>query len=75
MGKNCMGKCMGKNSVCNGCHDLTMLCLNMINIAIITDKGVDYHRIIHYISKSEEIRFLENSVLENGSYTSNVNQY
>ena len=30
------------NSVCNGCHDLTMLCLNISNIAIITVKGVDY---------------------------------
>ena len=30
------------NSACNGCHDLTMLCLNISNIAIITVKGVDY---------------------------------
>ena len=27
--------------VCNSCHDLTMLCLNIRNISIITTKGVD----------------------------------
>ena len=31
-----------QNSICNGCHDLTMLCLNISNIAIITVKGVGY---------------------------------
>ena len=25
-----------QDSVCNGCHDLTMLCLNLSDIAIIT---------------------------------------
>ena len=34
-------------SVCNGCHDLTMLCLNSSDIAIITVKGVDYRCIFH----------------------------
>ena len=28
-------------SVCSGCHDLAMLCLNVRNIAIITVEGVD----------------------------------
>ena len=27
---------------CNGCYDLTMLCLNISDIAIITAKGFDY---------------------------------
>ena len=31
-----------QNSICNGCHDLTMLCLNISNIAIVTTKAVDY---------------------------------
>ena len=42
-----------QNSVCNSCHDLTMLCFNISNIAIIAVKGVDYRCIILDISKSE----------------------
>ena len=41
-------------SLCNDCHDLSMLCLNISDIAIITIKNVDYLCIIHNISKSEE---------------------
>ena len=52
----------------NGCHDLIMLCLNISNIAIVTVKGVDYHCIIHDTSKSEAIRLLENSVLDDCGY-------
>ena len=57
-----------QSSICNGCHDLTMLCLDIKNIAIITVKGVDYRRIIHDISKSEAIHLLEHSVLEDRGY-------
>ena len=39
-------------SLCNGCHHLTILCLNISYIAIITVKNVDYCCIIHYIRKS-----------------------
>ena len=39
--------------VCNGCHDLTMLSVNISDIVIITIKNVDYYCIIHNISKSE----------------------
>ena len=38
--------------LCNGCHDLSMLYLNISNIAIITVKNIDY-RIMYNISKSE----------------------
>ena len=31
-----------QDSLCNGCHDLIMLCLSINNIAIITSKGVHY---------------------------------
>ena len=31
-----------QDSVCNGCHDLIMLCLNISDIAIITVKNFDY---------------------------------
>ena len=53
-----------QNSFCNGCHRLTMLCLSLSDVAIITVKGVDYHCIIHEISKSATIHLLENSVLD-----------
>ena len=54
--------------VCNGCHYLAMLCLNISNIVIITVKGVDYCCIIYDIIKSKAIRFLEKSVLEDRGY-------
>ena len=54
--------------VCNGCHDLTMLCHNISDIAIITVKNVDHCGIIHDINKSEAINLLENYVLEDRGY-------
>ena len=48
--------------VCNGCHDLTILSVNMSDIAIITVKNVDYRCIIHNIIKSEAINLLKNYV-------------
>ena len=57
-----------QDSVCNGCHDLTMLNVNINDIAIITVKNVDYHCIIHNNSKSEAINLLKNSVLEDRGY-------
>ena len=56
-----------QDSVCNGCHDLAMLSVNMSNIAIITVKNVDYSCTIHN-SKSEAITLLKNSVLKNPGY-------
>ena len=57
-----------QDSVCNGCHDLTMLSVNISNITIITIKNVDYCCIIHNISKSEAINLLKNSVLDDHGY-------
>ena len=45
-----------------------MFCLNINDIAIIIDKGVDYHCSIHDISKSEAIHLLKNSVLDDCGY-------
>ena len=42
-----------------------MLSVTISDIAIITVKNVDYHCIIHTISKSETINLLKNSVFEN----------
>ena len=53
-----------QDSVCNGCHDLKMLSVNISNIAITTIKNVDYLCIIRNISKSEAIKLLKSSVLE-----------
>ena len=58
-----------QDSVSNGCHELTMLCLNVGDIVIITVKGVDYRCIIHDISKFEAIRLLESSVFDDRGYT------
>ena len=43
-----------EDSVCNGCHDLKMLCSTISNIANITVKGVDYCCNIHDISKPKQ---------------------
>ena len=57
-----------QNSVCNGCHDLTMLCLKISHIAIITVRNVDYPYITHNINKYEAINLLESAVLEKRGY-------
>ena len=54
--------------VCNACHDLTMWCLNISDIAIISVKNFDYRCITHDINKSEAIDLLEKFVLEGRSY-------
>ena len=58
-----------QDSVCNGCHDLTMLCFNISNIIIIIVKNVDYRCIIHNITRSEAMNLLKNSLLEDRGYT------
>ena len=57
-----------RDSVCNGCHDLTMLFFNRSDVAIITVKDVYYCCLIHKISKSNAIQLLESSMLDNFRY-------
>ena len=57
-----------QDSVCNGCHDLTILSVNISDFAIITVKNVDYRCIINNISKFEAINLLKNSVFEYRGY-------
>ena len=57
-----------QDNVCSSCHDLTMLNVNISNIAVITVKNVDFYCIILNISKSEAIHLVENSVLEKRGY-------
>ena len=45
-----------------------MLSVSISDITIITIENVDYHCIIHNISKSEAINFLESSVPEDRGY-------
>ena len=57
-----------QDSLCNGCHDLRILCLNISDIAIIINKNIDYRCIIHNISRSEATNSLKNSVLDDRRY-------
>ena len=57
-----------KDSVCNGCHDFTVLSVSISDIAFIAVKNVNYRFIIHSISKSEAINLLKNFVLEDSGY-------
>ena len=45
--------------VCNGCHDLKMLRVNINDIAFIIVKNLDYRCNIHNIDKSEAINFIK----------------
>ena len=51
-----------QDSVCNGCHNLTMFSVNINDLAIIIFKNVDYCCIINNTSKSEAINLLKNLV-------------
>ena len=57
-----------QGSVCNRCHDLTMLNVNISDIAIITVKIFYYRYVIHNINEFEAINLLKDSVLKNCWY-------
>ena len=44
-----------QTNVCNRCHDLSMMSVNLSDIAILNIKGFDYHCIICLISKHVSI--------------------
>ena len=44
-----------QDSVCNGCHDLTMLTVNISDVTVIIVKNVDYLCFIEKIIQSEAI--------------------
>ena len=55
--------------VCNGCHDLTMLCLNISDITILLLlKVLLIFVFIHDVSKFEAMHLLKTSVLEGRGY-------
>ena len=47
-------------NVCDGCHDLLMMSMNLTDIAILNMKVADYCCIISVISKSEAMNFVQN---------------
>ena len=50
--------------VCNRCHDLLMMSINLSNISILKIKSADYCCIITGISKSTTIKLLQNIYLD-----------
>ena len=49
--------------VCNRCHDLLMMSIDLSDIAILNIKGSGYRCIISLISKNEAINLLQNADL------------
>ena len=56
-------------NVCNRCHDLLMMSMNLSDIAILNIKGSDYCCIISLISKNEAINLMQNATLTEKSGT------
>ena len=50
-------------NICNRCHDLLMMSMNLSDIAILNIKGSVYCCIIILISKNEDINLLQNADL------------
>ena len=50
-------------NVCNRCHDLLMMSMNLSDIAILRIKVCDYRCIISLISKNEVINLMQNADL------------
>ena len=50
-------------NVCNRCHDLLMMSVNLSNIAILNIEGSDYCCIISLIIKNEAINLMQNADL------------
>ena len=56
-------------NICNGCHDLLMMSMNLKNINILNIKGADYCCITSGVSKSEAINLMQNIKLAENSRT------
>ena len=57
-------------NVCNRCHDLLMMSINLSNIAVLNIKGSDYCCIISLISKNEVTNLMKIVDLTKKSRTS-----
>ena len=49
--------------VCNCCHDVLMISMNLSGIAILNIRGTDYCYIISRISESDSINLMQNGDL------------
>ena len=49
--------------ICNGCHDVLMMSINLNDIAILNLNGADYRCIIDGISKSDAINVLKKMLI------------
>ena len=51
--------------LCNGCHDLLQKARSFNNVAVVPINGSEYRTHFWYMSKSDGINLLNNSVLDN----------
>ena len=58
-----------QSNVCNRCHNLLMMSMNLSDIANLNVKGSDYRSIISLISKNEAINLMQNGDLTEKSGT------
>ena len=52
-----------QQTVCNGCHNLSMMSINLNDTVILNIHGIKYGCIINGLSKSEIVNLLQNSDL------------
>ena len=50
-----------QSNICNRCHELSMMSMNLSNIAILNIEGSDYCCISSLISKNEAINLMQNA--------------
>ena len=49
--------------VCNRCHDLLTMAYSLKNVAILSAKGANFRCLLKGISKNEDLKKLNNSVI------------
>ena len=52
-----------QRNVCNRCHDLLIMSMNLSGISILNIKDSHYRYIISFIGKNEAINFMQNAGL------------
>ena len=55
--------------VCNGCHDVLMISINLIDIAILNIESADYQCIINGMRKSKTVNLTEKTDLIEKTWT------
>ena len=55
--------------ICNGCHNVLMISMNLSGFAILNINGVDYRCIINGISQSKAVNLLQKTDLNKKSGT------